>query len=177
MVMAGDIIALFVRGTVVNRTYCTHKDLHTSLFLLFRFYLVILFLVLFSLSVIHLLSLSFLFSLYFWFFTRCHYLASFLCSLRCFVLFLLQVERLKGLQLKFTAFYKFLLERPHLADKIVLLQVGYTSGTPYIERSETTTYRCHTFGLAVKIILLQGMIHTSIIYLVYRRTIWYHYAK
>lgn len=38
-----------------------------------------------------------------------------------------KVERLKGLQLKFTAFYKFLLERPHLADKIVLLQVGISA--------------------------------------------------
>eukprot|EP00903_Cladosiphon_okamuranus_P012881 g12029.t1 len=35
-----------------------------------------------------------------------------------------KVERLKGLQLKFTAFYKLLLERPHLADRIVLLQLG-----------------------------------------------------
>ncbi|CAN0353463.1 unnamed protein product, partial [Ectocarpus sp. 13 AM-2016] len=35
-----------------------------------------------------------------------------------------QVERLKGLQLKFTAFYKLLLEYPHLADTIVLLQLG-----------------------------------------------------
>jgi len=34
------------------------------------------------------------------------------------------VERLKGLQLKFTAFYKLLLECPHLADRIVLLQLG-----------------------------------------------------
>lgn len=40
-----------------------------------------------------------------------------------------QVERLKGLQLKFTAFYKLLLEYPHLADKIVLLQVG-VAGRP-----------------------------------------------
>ncbi|CAN0161897.1 unnamed protein product, partial [Ectocarpus sp. 4 AP-2014] len=35
-----------------------------------------------------------------------------------------KVERLKGLQLKFTAFYKLLLEYPHLADTIVLLQLG-----------------------------------------------------
>lgn len=34
-----------------------------------------------------------------------------------------KVERLKGLQLKFTAFYKMLLACPHLADKVVLLQV------------------------------------------------------
>ncbi|CAN0300482.1 unnamed protein product, partial [Laminaria digitata] len=38
-----------------------------------------------------------------------------------------KVERLKGLQLKFTAFYKLLLESPHLADKIVLLQVGISA--------------------------------------------------
>ncbi|CAN0286398.1 unnamed protein product, partial [Hapterophycus canaliculatus] len=35
-----------------------------------------------------------------------------------------KVERLKGLMLKFTAFYKLLLERPHLANSIVLLQLG-----------------------------------------------------
>lgn len=34
-----------------------------------------------------------------------------------------KVERLKGLQLKFTAFYRLLLECPDLADKVVLLQV------------------------------------------------------
>lgn len=34
------------------------------------------------------------------------------------------MERLKGLQLKFTAFYKMLLECPHLRDKVVLLQLG-----------------------------------------------------
>lgn len=35
-----------------------------------------------------------------------------------------QVERLKGLQLKFTAFYKLLVECPHLAETVVLLQLG-----------------------------------------------------
>lgn len=34
-----------------------------------------------------------------------------------------KVERLKGLQLKFTAFYKMLMAAPHLAEKVVLLQV------------------------------------------------------
>lgn len=37
------------------------------------------------------------------------------------------MERLKGLQLKFTAFYKFLLEAPHLADRVVLLQLGISA--------------------------------------------------
>lgn len=53
----------------------------------------------------------------------CSFFLVFCLMLVSSVLFLLQVERLKGLQLKFTAFYKLLLESPRLAEKIVLLQV------------------------------------------------------
>ena len=50
-----------------------------------------------------------------------------------------QVERLKGLQLKFTAFYKLLLECPHLADRIVLLQLGIS-----VHEREQDYHKCLT---------------------------------
>lgn len=95
-------------------------------------YFLLFFLVLSFLSVISVLCSCFSFVfLRFLPFISYAFMCSFflvLCLLLVsFVVFLLQVERLKGLQLKFTAFYKLLLESPHLAEKIVLLQVWYTS--------------------------------------------------
>eukprot|EP00752_Nemacystus_decipiens_P007782 g6950.t1 len=59
-----------------------------------------------------------------------------------------KVERLKGLQLKFTAFYKLLLESPHLADRIVLLQLGIS-----VHEREQDYHKCLTElrSLAAKI--------------------------
>ncbi|CAM9975335.1 unnamed protein product [Pylaiella littoralis] len=50
-----------------------------------------------------------------------------------------KVERLKGLQLKFTAFYKLLLECPHLAETVVLLQLGIS-----VREREQDYHQCLT---------------------------------